>query len=642
MADLRLGRLVFWKISRRRRGARCARTVRVGGALAAAAAALLALAPAHAPAARSENTQPPPSENPARLAQTRVFVPTGLTRILVPLVDGRELPPGSPPAVSGPTQTPIRAQLAWIGVQAGAAGGGGGGGARGKEGGEGQPEIGWIGPRAVWRSGGRPVDAAAGSWVLVLELPELQGPTTVRVWVPEWRLEETLALVPAVPGRAAGEALVRDVVNETVNLALAEGGSPAVAAGILSSATAWPAERWRVWPALAALQHRVGGGNAGVGVVRIGLVEDDLLGALGTQVEAQWHAALGGLAAADAAVARQVAWRLTAVANVGGVAAPVWPPDRAAQRQLLDDLLDPALPPPGRLARAEAFLASQPGALARVVSDAAEGGGDAGAQRSLVEVFNLGNAPMLAWVEPGERTPREDAPAADLTAVPALGSAILTAMPSGPTPSSAARLRVRIGGHESALALANWAVPVVPPGSPVGPLAADLDMASLQTGRSRPPAEAGPWTTAGRLLRSEEGWVLYLECGLEPAAEPATLERERLEIWFGPHDASAAVVRLDAAGRDADGGTARSRAVWDGERGVLFRWIRVPDGAVEPDGCVRFGVVRRDARGVRSAWPRPMLPWQAEPGRIAARTTAWDGGVASEEVEGAGAGALRP
>jgi hypothetical protein len=37
-------------------------------------------------------------------------------------------------------------------------------------------------------------------------------------------------------------------------------------------------------------------------------------------------------------------------------------------------------------------------------------------------------------------------------------------------------------------------------------------------------------------------------------------------------------------------------------------------------------VVRVDGRGRRSAWPRPMLPWQDEPGRAALDTRAWGGG----------------
>jgi hypothetical protein len=38
---------------------------------------------------------------------------------------------------------------------------------------------------------------------------------------------------------------------------------------------------------------------------------------------------------------------------------------------------------------------------------------------------------------------------------------------------------------------------------------------------------------------------------------------------------------------------------------------------------VRIAMERIDARGVRSAWPRPMVPGQPEPGRLAIDLTAW-------------------
>jgi len=57
------------------------------------------------------------------------------------------------------------------------------------------------------------------------------------------------------------------------------------------------------------------------------------------------------------------------------------------------------------------------------------------------------------------------------------------------------------------------------------------------------------------------------------------------------------------------------------------RWtaiVRVPSDAVESRGILRIGLERTDSRGLRSAWPRAMLPWQAVPGRAVIDLAAWD------------------
>ena len=51
---------------------------------------------------------------------------------------------------------------------------------------------------------------------------------------------------------------------------------------------------------------------------------------------------------------------------------------------------------------------------------------------------------------------------------------------------------------------------------------------------------------------------------------------------------------------------------------------RLPPHAIEPSGVLRLGVERLDERGVRSAWPRALLPWESEPGRAAIDTRGWE------------------
>jgi len=53
-------------------------------------------------------------------------------------------------------------------------------------------------------------------------------------------------------------------------------------------------------------------------------------------------------------------------------------------------------------------------------------------------------------------------------------------------------------------------------------------------------------------------------------------------------------------------------------------WVPIP-ASVQAGRLVRVGMQRVDARGVRSAWPRPMMPWQIEPGRVALDLGQWLG-----------------
>ncbi|MEM7622954.1 MAG: hypothetical protein AAF235_07090, partial [Planctomycetota bacterium] len=57
------------------------------------------------------------------------------------------------------------------------------------------------------------------------------------------------------------------------------------------------------------------------------------------------------------------------------------------------------------------------------------------------------------------------------------------------------------------------------------------------------------------------------------------------------------------------------------------RWtadIAIPDWAIEDDGTLILGITRTMQDGTRAAWPRPMLPWQREPGRIRIDLDAWN------------------
>jgi hypothetical protein len=129
--------------------------------------------------------------------------------------------------------------------------------------------------------------------------------------------------------------------------------------------------------------------------------------------------------------------------------------------------------------------------------------------------------------------------------------------------------------------------------------------------------------------------LLYVEMN-EPAGPPAHADdlsgsADLLRVWFGPFGRSTAVLRVLPDGRVIDEtgpGLAMGRDVPRVARVARSDhgwscWVALPLSAIEKDGTVRIGLERVDRRGVRTSWPRPSLPWQQEPSRIAIDTTIW-------------------
>jgi hypothetical protein len=186
-----------------------------------------------------------------------------------------------------------------------------------------------------------------------------------------------------------------------------------------------------------------------------------------------------------------------------------------------------------------------------------------------------------------------------------------------------------------------------PPGLRLEPLWPDWTPAGWLAGTPELMWHNGNWSTsvllyyrageAESIASSERGqWVLHLEC-----RAPSEHEGEdEVMVWFGPFGSPAAVVRI---GRDG-GVSARPVGRHSEEvpvRGAHVarlpeRWVAqvpVPDRFIKPGGEMLIGLVRTDGRGARTTWPRPMLPWQQEPGRLIVDTRAW-GEIVESEREG--------
>jgi hypothetical protein len=182
----------------------------------------------------------------------------------------------------------------------------------------------------------------------------------------------------------------------------------------------------------------------------------------------------------------------------------------------------------------------------------------------------------------------------------------------------------------------------------VGPLLRDYTMKLWQIGNA--PTEEflprGEWATGALLHRpppdptappsavESRRWELLVECRMAPGTRGEQLQREAVRLYFGPSDRPIAALKVDL------NGTITSELPTDplmppemkappGRTDITRgadRWsfrISLPPGAVERDGTVRLGLTRVDSFGRRSAWPRPMLPWQTEPGRAALDIGAW-------------------
>jgi hypothetical protein len=243
---------------------------------------------------------------------------------------------------------------------------------------------------------------------------------------------------------------------------------------------------------------------------------------------------------------------------------------------------------------------------------------------------------------------------------------------------------IRAGSIDLRRRACPWRVPAFPPGCTVGPLRPDWTMrgwlAQAAAFDERPdpgpwnngePAEPA-WTAAGMIYLGSpsdlpismqsstvgaQQWILYLECLRAPPSTSAnsTSQPESasslmvpaqgqiasgfLRIWLGPASAPLAVYKVMHDGTIIDespgaGGGARvgpplttngtvisARVATEKTRWSC--WIPLPTTAIERDGALRIGIERVDERGVRAAWPRPMFPWQYEPGRASIDTRAW-------------------
>jgi len=496
----------------------------------------------------------------------------------------------------------------------------------------------WLPAAGAWGSI-RAKDAAKGvsPWVVVVQTPRESDAKTMTVagrdyalnWLPD------VSLLP-VPNEEAPEPLLNPWPAVADDRARAD---PGLLRRVSSEAQS-PLTRWRYKLLFNGLAPRPAGAEP------VGF-KDPVIEAIARQNEDRWRVALAWLWSADPELAWRLKQRVAAVVDFGaGVHAPAWPLDHAALDLLLASLLNASITPERRVELARAWLMDQPSGVAWVIDDS---GVLDEARRTPVATIgfaNLGDVATRVWVESQAREDSDFLPLLSLSSLK-----LLVPVPGCETAGVlAAELRAHIGRSATGLSVLCDRVPVQPPGLTIGPLVRDYSMQAWLRG---PEGLAElrteeDWATAALLHRpapdpaappsrlESRRWELVVECRLPSAIDPDTLKREAVMLYFGSPGKPTAILRIDMTGGvrnvlPADLNLPPELAPSPGQTEVtraVDRWsfrFNPPPGAVEHDGTLRLGIVRTDARGVRSAWPRPMLPWQAEPGRAALHTRAWGG-----------------
>jgi hypothetical protein len=401
---------------------------------------------------------------------------------------------------------------------------------------------------------------------------------------------------------------------------------------------------------------------------------DDAAEGLARALEAEWSRALAALDAADTGLAARVRARLAGVVDFGqGVRLPVWTGSPDALDLLRSALADPSSTDDRRRAVAGAWLATLPNAGAAVLDDAATLDPARGAGGPGLLLINLSDAPASAWADrPGEAGgtagepdlhPLDPQSALRIDVPPEARRAPIRglAAPAAPT-LGAGSYAAGVGPWTARRTAVDHAVRAAPPGFALGPTLVDWTLDALLASATEPspaaplPAIDTRAPVAGRLYRAAAGeagndgpgaapgrWMIYLERAAPADAPPGSPPWE-ITLHFGaanlPADApgrAALRVRAGGALEELVGGrwTPAGRATMTTTNGRTALWVPVPahaiegtardgsGGAASPARVLRLGLTHVDERARRSAWPRPMLPWQTEPGRLAVDLSTW-------------------
>ena len=349
---------------------------------------------------------------------------------------------------------------------------------------------------------------------------------------------------------------------------------------------------------------------------------DDALDAIASFTEARWIIGLARLYEANAELNLAVRRRLASVVDFGdGSIAPAWSSDADMVGQLIDDLTDQTLAPRERSRRAQQWLTEQPTGVAWILSDAGRSFA-AGEPLTTVGLLNATWDPVFAAVEAGSASDGEL-----LEPLPPL-SVRAEDVSSRPDAASRAAVVAAVGEDEFQLLASAADAAARPPGFRVPGLLLDLTLDELLSGRRTFGRRDS--TSALLYLDHREQWILYVECRTEgrvPSDEDAitvTLGAVGSRVEADVVASADGIVGLRDSGVGASLDQPLDAEIARYEGGWSLR-LTIPERFIEDGRAFRFGLQRRTDLGVRSAWPRAMLPWQLSAPRAAVDLSRWDG-----------------
>lgn len=379
---------------------------------------------------------------------------------------------------------------------------------------------------------------------------------------------------------------------------------------------------------------------------RAALATPDPIAALPTDpiirglVQRNTLAARAAISTLDADLARRTAIRLAGIVDLGdGVSLPIWTGDAAPARDLIDQLLNPATAPARKALAAQAWLDQQPAAGAVVIDDAAAIDPRSGITLPSVLLVNFSDHAAAASATRADVPPLDLLRIEPMTAAPAtIGADRRPDDPGARTdprrldPDRRTLADIRIGEWHAKRAVIGEIAKIRPPGLTIGPLMSDwsqptfLAAATDATAFGPMPESPIARSVSGRLYKTAEGagggkWIIYFELA-GAAASP------EMVLYFGPRNGSnstslqikpdGSLTEIRAGKASPSGKATLTRAA---DRTSIF--IPLPASAIEAGHILRIGMIFMDAEGRRAAWPRPMLPWHNEPGRIAVDLDTW-------------------
>lgn len=496
----------------------------------------------------------------------------------------------------------------------------------------------WLGAAVEWvaspageaiRDEARP----PGRWYMVCEMPReavglgmwFGGERSAVNWLPDpWRL-----------GRDANGRVPESMWGATLPT---EAAREPVVRRSLTRLASNPWTRWRARLMLGGLEPAGSFGDAWSAPV--GVDPEELVGVLAKLVRYQdglWQAAFARLWIGNQGEASALRARLGQVSAFRGGWAPSFPVSPVEELDLRTDLLNPFVNEKTLGIRAQAWRRSRPAAAVWVVDDAGRSDAVHGSPAATLGVVAFAQSPEGAATPASVLLSLEGLPPEPIESLREV-QRVLPVRDASATGLRALAVPVRLGEWKSQVQVVRGLFPGAPPSVPVGPLVNDWTLGTWARGRELDGAASSPdSTTTARLLRagrSSTDWQLLLECRSPSAARESPMESElgqaaadEVTCWFGPRGSPTVVRRVDRAGRvrGSDGDTVlQTLTVVETANGWAVM-LPLPVAAIEPGELLRMGLTRTSGSGRRTAWPRRMLPWDREPGRLAIDLGAWDG-----------------